>query len=72
MPWKCLFLGRDLRQIGEIWTHLLELDLRRRQQNVSKHFHVRTAKNGHTIPLKTDLFEPLKKSIQTMLLKGLQ
>ncbi len=26
-----------------------------------------TAKNGQSEPLKTDLFEPLKKSFQTML-----
>jgi hypothetical protein len=31
------------------------------------HFTDQAAKNGQSEPLKTDFFEPLKKSFQTML-----
>ena len=41
--WKRPFLGKILRQIGEIWTHLLELDLKREKQIKTRNLSLHTS-----------------------------
>ena len=64
MTCELLLLGNNLRQIGELWIHLSELDLKKKLQNVSKLSHALTSNRTPRQCPRCSIFSSITKSRQ--------